>query len=75
VLDWVSEMLSFSFVGFQPMHAGGSPSRHCDLAPTDVFGSDAPSPPRSSCRCPEYLSRIADLKGHLSLMKHQAKIA
>jgi hypothetical protein len=62
-------MLSFSFVGFQPVHAGGSPSRGHDLSPDDIFDSDAPSPPRSSCRCPEYLSRIADLEGHISLLK------
>jgi hypothetical protein len=68
-------MLSFSFVGFQLVHAGGSPSRDRYLPPTDMFGSSAPSPPRSSCRCPEYLSRIADLEGRLSLMKRQAKIA
>jgi hypothetical protein len=40
-----------------------------------MFDSGAPLPPRSSCQCTEYSSRISDLKGHLSLMKHQAKIA
>jgi hypothetical protein len=67
-------MLSFSFVGFQPVHANGSPSHDRDLPPADMFGSGAPSPPRSSCRYPEYLSRITDLEGHLSLMKLQIKI-
>jgi hypothetical protein len=56
-------MLSFFSVGFQPMHAGGPPSHGHDLLPADMFDSGAPSPPRSSCRCPEYLSRIADLGG------------
>jgi hypothetical protein len=68
-------MLSFSSVGFQPMHASGPPSRGCDLPPADMFDSGAPLPPRSSCRCPEYLSRTPDLEGRLSLMKRQAKIA
>jgi hypothetical protein len=65
----------FLSVGFQPVHAGGLPSHGRDLPPDDMFDSGAPSPPRSSCQCLEYLSRIADLKGRLSLMKHQAKIA
>jgi hypothetical protein len=47
----------------------------CDSPPTDVFHSAIPSPPRSPCRCIEYLLRIVDLKGRLSLMKHQAKTA
>jgi hypothetical protein len=65
----------FLSVGFQPVHAGGSPSRGRDLPPADMFNSGAPSSPRSSCRCTEYLSRIAVLEGRLSLMKHQGKIA
>jgi hypothetical protein len=62
-------MLPFSFFGFQPMHTGGSPGRGRDSPPADMFDSGAPSPPRSSCRCTEYSSRISDLKGRLSLMK------
>jgi hypothetical protein len=65
----------FYFVGFQPMHAGGLPSHDRDSPPTNMFNSGAPSPPRSSCRCTKYLSRILDLEGCLSLMKHQEKIA
>jgi hypothetical protein len=57
------------------VHGGGSPSRGRDLPPADMFDSGAPSPPRSSYRCTEYLLRIVDLEGHLSLMKRQAKIA
>jgi hypothetical protein len=38
-----------------------------------VFDSGVPSPPHSSCQCAEYLSRISDLEGRLSLMKRQAK--
>jgi hypothetical protein len=68
-------MFSFFSVGFQPVHASGSPSHGCDLPPADMFDSGAPSPPCSSCRCTEYLSRIADLEGRLSLMKRWAKIA
>jgi hypothetical protein len=63
------------FVGFQPVHAGGLPSRGRDSPPANMFDSGAPSPPRSSCRCTEYSSRILDLEGRLSLMKRQAKIA
>jgi hypothetical protein len=40
-----------------------------DLLPADAFHSRVPSPPRSPCRCTEYLSRISDLEGRLSLMK------
>jgi hypothetical protein len=65
----------FLSIGFQPVHVGGSPSRGRDLPATDMFDFGAPSPPCSSCRCTEYLSRIADLERRLSLMKHHAKIA
>jgi hypothetical protein len=75
MLDCVSEMLSFSFVGFQPVHTGGSPGRGRDSPLADMFDSSAPLPPRSSCRCNEYSSRMSNLEGHLSLMKCQAKIA
>jgi hypothetical protein len=57
------------------VHAGGFPSCGRDSPPADMFDSGAPSPPHSSCRCTEYLSRISDLEGRLSLMKCQAKIA
>jgi hypothetical protein len=65
----------FLSVGFQPMHAGGSLGRGRASPPADMFGFGASSPPRSSCRCAEYLLRILDLEGHLSLMKRQAQIA
>jgi hypothetical protein len=65
----------FLSIGFQPVHAGGSPSHSRNSLPADMFYSGAPSPPRSSCRCTKYSSRISDLEGRLSLMKHQAKIA
>jgi hypothetical protein len=65
----------FPSIGFQPVHAGGSPNHGRELPPTKMFDFDAPSPPRSSCQCTEYLSRILDLEGRLSLMKRQAKIA
>jgi hypothetical protein len=65
----------FLSVGFQPVHAGGSPSCGRDSPPANMFDSGAPSPPRSSCRCTEYSSRISDLEGRLSLMKRQTTIA
>jgi hypothetical protein len=65
----------FPSFGFQSAHDGGSPNRDRGSPPTNMFDSGAPSPPRSSCRRTEYSSRILDLEGRLSLMKHQAKIA
>jgi hypothetical protein len=49
--------------------------RGCESPPADAFHSTIPSPPHSPCRCIEYLSRISDLEGRLSLIKHQAKTA
>jgi hypothetical protein len=75
-LNGVSEMFVFFFLlGFQPMHAGGSSGRDRAPSPVNMFDSRTALPPRSSCRCKEYLLRIADLEGHLSLMKRQAKLA
>jgi hypothetical protein len=72
-LNRVSEIfVCFFLLNFQPTHTGGSSSYDRDLLPTTELGSDAPF---SSCRCAEYLSRISDLEGRLSLMKSQAKIA
>jgi hypothetical protein len=51
------------------MHAGGSPNHGRDSPPANMFDSGAPSPHRSSYRCTEYLLRILDLEGRLSLMK------
>jgi hypothetical protein len=65
----------FSSFAFQPVCAGGSMGHGHDSPPTDAFHSRIPSPPRSPCRCTEYLSRILDLEGRLSLMKRQAKTA
>jgi hypothetical protein len=65
----------FPSFAFQPVCAGGSLSRDRDSPPANVFDSGVPSPPRSPCRCAEYLSRISDLEGHFSLLKHQAKSA
>jgi hypothetical protein len=62
----------FSSFAFQPVCAGGSVSRGHDSPPADAFQSRVSSP---SCRCTEYLSRILDLEGRLSLMKRQAKTA
>jgi hypothetical protein len=41
----------------------------------DALCTSTPSAPRSCCRCAEYLSRIADLESHLSLMKRQVSTA
>jgi hypothetical protein len=55
------------------VYAGGSPDHGRDSPPADVFDSEVPSSPRFPCRCTEYLSRILNLEGRLSLMKRQAK--
>jgi hypothetical protein len=47
----------------------------CDPPPANMSTSGAQSPPRSSCQCAEYLSRISDLEGRLALVKCQAKSA
>jgi hypothetical protein len=57
------------------VYAGGPLNPDHDSPPANVFDSGVPSPPRSPCRCAEYLSRILDLKGRLSLLKRQAKSA
>jgi hypothetical protein len=57
------------------MRAGGSSGRDWASSPVNIFDSGASLPPRSSCRCKEYLLRIADLEGRLSLMKRQANLA
>jgi hypothetical protein len=65
----------FSSFAFQPVYVGGPMGRGRDSPPADVFHSVVPSPPRSPCWCTEYLSRISDLEGRLSLMMRQAKTA
>jgi hypothetical protein len=70
----VSEMLFFSF-GFQLMRAGGLSGRYQAPSPADVFDSGALSPPRPSCQCAEYSSRISYLESRLSLAKRQAQMA
>jgi hypothetical protein len=55
------------------VYAGGSLKHDRDSPPANMSNSGVPSPPRSPCRCTEYLSRISDLKGCLALLKHQAK--
>jgi hypothetical protein len=77
MLSWVGFLHCFLFpsFGFQPARAGGSPNHDRGSPPANVFNFGAPSPPYSSCRCTEYMSRISVLEGHLSLMKRQAKTA
>jgi hypothetical protein len=77
VLVWIEFLSCFLFLsfGFQRAHIGGLPNRDHGLSPANALDFGAPSPPHSSCQCTEYLSRISDLEGHLSLMKRQAKIA
>jgi hypothetical protein len=65
----------FHSFDFQTVYAGGSPDHGRDSPPADVFDSEVPSSPRFPCRGTEYLSRISDLEGSLSLMKCQAKSA
>jgi hypothetical protein len=72
----VSEMLVFFFLlGFQPVHTDGSSGHDRAPSPVNMFDFGTASPPRSSCQCKEYSLRIADLEGHLTLMKCQAKLA
>jgi hypothetical protein len=47
----------------------------CGSPPIDASHAAIPPAPRSSCHYTEYLSRILDLEGRLSLMKRQAKTA
>jgi hypothetical protein len=75
VIRCVFELSSFYSLAFQPGYAGGSPNRDRDSPPTNMSNSGVPSPPRSPCRCAEYLSRISDLEGRLALLKRQAKSA
>jgi hypothetical protein len=72
-LNLVSEIfVCFFLLDFQPARTGGPPGYDYGLSPAAELGSDIPF---SSCQCAEYLSRISDLEGRLSLMKSQAKIA
>jgi hypothetical protein len=57
------------------VYAGGSLNCDRDSPPTNISNSRVLSPPRSPCRCTEYLSRILDLEGRLALLKRQAKSA
>jgi hypothetical protein len=57
------------------VHASGSSGRDRASSPVNMFDSGAASPPRPSCQCKEYSLRIADLEGHLSLVKRQVKLA
>jgi hypothetical protein len=57
------------------MYAGGSLNHDRDSPPANMSNSRVSSPPRSPCRCTEYLSRSLDLKGRLALLKRQAKSA
>jgi hypothetical protein len=77
MLNWIGFLNCFLFpsFGFQPAHVAGLPNRDHGSPPANVFDSGAPSPPHSSCQCTEYMSRILDLEGPLTLMKHQAKTA
>jgi hypothetical protein len=65
----------FPSFDFQAVYAGGSPDCGSDLPPADVFDSEVPSSPCFPCQCTEYVLRISDLEGRLSLMKRQAKTA
>jgi hypothetical protein len=64
--------LPCSFV-FHPRYDCGSPNFDCSSPPANISSSEVPSASHSACCCAEYLSRISDLEGRLSLLKHQAK--
>jgi hypothetical protein len=68
-------LLFFLSFGFQPIHAGGSSGRDWATSPVNVFDYGALSPPRPSCQCTEYSSRISNLESRLSLARHQAQMA
>jgi hypothetical protein len=68
----VFEFFAFSFF-FQPDCDGETPELGRNSPPVNMSDSGVSSSPRSPCRCAEHLSRIADLEGQLSLLKHQAK--
>jgi hypothetical protein len=70
LIEFLNCFLFLSF-GFQPVHIGGSPNHYRGSASAAVLDSGAPL---SSCQCAEYLLRISDLEGRLSLMKHQVRI-
>jgi hypothetical protein len=74
-LDVFLNCFSFHSFAFQPVYAGGSSTRDRDSPPANMSNSGVLSPHRSPCRCAEYLSRISDLEGRLSLLKRQAKSA
>jgi hypothetical protein len=57
------------------VYAGGSLTRDRDSPPANMSNYGVSSPSRSPCQCTEYLSRISDLEGCLSLLKRQAKSA
>jgi hypothetical protein len=57
------------------MRAGGSSGRDQAPSPANIVDSGASSPPRPSCQCAEYSSRISDLESRLSLAKRQAQMA
>jgi hypothetical protein len=63
------------FLSFQREITGGSMDRGRGSPLVDALCTATPSATRSSCQCSEYLPRIADLEGRLSLMKCQAKTA
>jgi hypothetical protein len=67
--------MSSFLLDFQLVPAGESSGRNWALSPVSMFDSGTSLPPRSFCRCEEYLSRILDLESCLSLIKRQAQIA
>jgi hypothetical protein len=74
-LDVFLSCFSFHSFAFQPVYAGVSPTHDRDSPPANMSNSGVSSPPCSPFRCAEYLSRISDLGGRLSLLKRQAKSA
>jgi hypothetical protein len=70
----VFEFFALSFF-FQPECDGETLELDRRSPPENISDSRVPSDPHSPCRCAEHLSRIADLEGRLSLLKHQAKTA
>jgi hypothetical protein len=63
------------FLSFERECTGGLMDHGRGSSPVDALRTATPSAPRSCCQCAEYLSRIVDLEGRLSLMKRQARTA
>jgi hypothetical protein len=63
------------FLFIQPDYDGETLELDRSSPPPNISDSGVYPDPRSPCHFAKHLSRIADLEGHLSLLKRQAKTA